>query len=226
MLHWSLEHPEKEPVFKCAEEGCTWETGDVDKAFKHRSKHSTSGAGGGGGGRTGQDRNEKCDVCKRSYPRSYLHSHHKKIHEGKVELSCYVCSKVFLTVGELKAHSLSHVPDEDKYVHCCELCGKRFTQRANLEAHLRVHSGFKPFSCEFCGKTFSQKGNMDEHKRTHTGEKPYVCETCGSAFVRRSELLLHVRCAHTGKETTEHIGAQVGGLTIKNPPAPSLRIPL
>ena len=42
---------------------------------------------------------------------------------------------------------------------------RRFTQRANLDAHLRIHSGYKPHACDFCGKSFSQKGNMEEHRR-------------------------------------------------------------
>ncbi len=124
VLHWSLEHPDKEPLFKCSEESCQFSTGDVDRAFKHRVKHNNH-SGGGGSGRGGQDRNEKCKTCKRSYPKSYLNTQHYKIHEDKLELNCYVCNKVYTSVEELKAHSISHVPDEEKYVHCCELCGKR-----------------------------------------------------------------------------------------------------
>ena len=36
-----------------------------------------------------------------------------------------------------------HGPEDLKYTHVCDLCGRRFTQKANLEAHMRVHSGVK-----------------------------------------------------------------------------------
>ena len=60
--------------------------------------------------------------------------------------------------------------------HRCELCGKRFKQRAHLDRHLRVHvhiepvhvslQTHKPDTCEVCGKTFSKKGHLDRHRRT------------------------------------------------------------
>ena len=49
----------------------------------------------------------------------------------------------------------------------CPICGKEFSQKGNVRAHMLLHTGEKPFRCEVCGKQFTQKGNKKAHVLTH-----------------------------------------------------------
>lgn len=49
--------------------------------------------------------------------------------------------------------------------HICELCGKRLLKKSDLERHVRVHTGEKPFMCSACRQRFSQKHSLDVHRR-------------------------------------------------------------
>ncbi len=36
-------------------------------------------------------------------------------------------------------------------MHDCSECGKKFTQSANLQVHMRKHTGERPYECSECG---------------------------------------------------------------------------
>ncbi|PVU97233.1 hypothetical protein BB559_002108 [Furculomyces boomerangus] len=80
-------------------------------------------------------------------------------------------------------------------------CGKKFTQKAHLLVHARIHLGIKPFVCEHsgCRKSFSQMGNLRTHVRMHTGEKPFVCqyENCKKKFSQMGNLKTHISKIHS-----------------------------
>ncbi|XP_073497902.1 uncharacterized protein [Phyllobates terribilis] len=78
----------------------------------------------------------------------------------------------------------------------CGLCRKRFSSKASLSRHLKLHLGEKAFPCHTCGKRFSCKNHVDAHLRIHTGERPFSCAECGRRFTNHSHLVLH-KVVHT-----------------------------
>ncbi|VDD83875.1 unnamed protein product [Mesocestoides corti] len=64
----------------------------------------------------------------------------------------------------------------------CGLCGKEFGMRCRLLAHVRRHTGERPFSCVDCGRGFSDAGNLQRHRYTHSSEPRFRCTVCGKTF--------------------------------------------
>lgn len=90
-----------------------------------------------------------------------------------------------------------------KKQHICHIvgCGKVYGKTSHLRAHLRWHSGERPFVCNwmFCGKRFTRSDELQRHRRTHTGEKKFVCPECQKRFMRSDHLAKHIK-THQNKK--------------------------
>ena len=75
-----------------------------------------------------------------------------------------------------------------------------------LDKHMETHGPAK-YDCPECGKSLMNVYGLQAHMRIHTGEKPYKCEYCSWAGITKSTLRRHKNRTHKQEVAMEQLQA-------------------
>ena len=135
----------------------------------------------------------------------------------RVACACPNC-----TMG-VNARSLNADGTPRKKRHNCHYpgCGKVYGKTSHLRAHLRWHTGERPFICTwpYCLKRFTRSDELQRHSRTHTGEKRFKCEVCGKRFMRSDHLNKHSKTHQLPPFSSDEENADETPQSSQSPPA-------
>ncbi|XP_064608172.1 zinc finger protein Xfin-like [Liolophura sinensis] len=123
--------------------------------------------------------------------------------EVQPPIRCKQCGDSLPTTQAFEEHSAM--------VHgtfTCSYCHNTFTSKPNLQRHIRLHTGQKPYSCTQCPSRFSRMDDLKGHILKHQYPKPFRCNLCGRGYTDRSCLRNHMRKEHNS--TLLHVCSKCG----------------
>ncbi|CAH1793986.1 unnamed protein product [Owenia fusiformis] len=153
-----------------------------------------------------KQRNYNCEFCDHtSFTLFYLRKHIVNTHHRWKIQQCKLCTFTCGANHQMQTHMRKNHKLGASWV--CNKCGDTFESYKMKMAHkARMHPTL--MTCEYCGKELDRK-NMDQHVRIHTGHKPYICEHCGVKFAQKNSLNWHMSSKHSHLNEEKNISKKL-----------------
>nr|CAI5844812.1 unnamed protein product [Callosobruchus analis] len=115
------------------------------------------------------------------------------------QLQCIHCNKTFQGKKALDDHIIRK---HEEFIHQCDYCSYKTTNRSNYVHHMARHLGgernVKQFPCVHCDSMFKSKRALDghvfkNHKEfiTSVTNKIHECQRCSYTTINRDNLATH-----------------------------------
>ncbi|KFM70091.1 Zinc finger and BTB domain-containing protein 17, partial [Stegodyphus mimosarum] len=131
-----------------------------------------------------------CKECNYMAEHPYVIKRHSYRHNNS-GCFCKICGKKYKDHYILKMHiKMVHLPAEVLY--SCNICEKKFTRKAHLKRHLRIHEPDKPYKCLYCDYRGCEKSDITKHLLIHDAPK-HKCDLCDKSFRHIKNKELHLK---------------------------------
>lgn len=153
--------------------------------------------------------------------------------KGKQELKCFMCSKSFLELSELK----SHVMDDHKEPYICPHCNGKFVKIIDFGNHTKTYHPevegqsvldvleafsklVQAWKCEECNLQFNEadkfaKHQVENHSPDLKAKEQFQCTDCRRVFISQKGLTSHKRIHHSTGSTEETESVEKGVMCVE-----------